>query len=137
MPTAPFPVPLLPKNLGLSDLLPGRRSISAVDIREIAAAATTYGIAVYLFFEEQLARSTALELVIHKFRDVPEFERPYVRIGDFLRFVQENDPSFEQVMQAHPIMIEIITVAEIAANPNVPALVYITGVMPYSDELQF
>jgi hypothetical protein len=121
------------EKLGALGFAPGKK----VDIREIAAAATTYGIAVYLFFEEQLARSTALELVIHKFRDVPEFERPYVRIGDFLRFVQENDPSFEQVMQAHPIMIEIITVAEIAANPNVPALVYITGVMPYSDELQF
>jgi hypothetical protein len=120
------------EKLGALGFAPGKK----VDIREIAAAATTYGIAVYLFFEEQLARSTALELVIHKFRDVPEFERPYVRIGDFLRFVQENDPSFEQVMQAHPIMIEIITVAEIAANPNVPALVYITGVMPYSDELQ-
>jgi hypothetical protein len=121
------------EKLGALGFAPGKK----VDIREIAAAATTYGIAAYLFFEEQLARSTALELVIHKFRDVPEFERPYVRIGDFLRFVQENDPSFEQVMQAHPIMIEIITVAEIAANPNVPALVYITGVMPYSDELQF
>lgn len=120
------------EKLGALGFSPGKK----VDIRELAAAATTYGIAVYLFFEEQLARSTALELVIHKFRDVPEFERPYVRIGDFLRFVQENDPSFEQVMQAHPIMIEIITVAEIAANPNVPALVYITGVMPYSDELQ-
>jgi hypothetical protein len=120
------------EKLGGLGFAPGKK----VDIRKLAAAATTYGIAVYLFFEEQLARSTALELVIHKFRDVPEFERPYVRIGDFLRFVQENDPSFEQVMEAHPIMIEIITVAEIAANPNVPALVYITGVMPYSDELQ-
>jgi hypothetical protein len=111
---------------------PGKK----VDIRELAAAAGTYGIAVYLFFDEQLARSTALELVIHKFHDVPEFERPYVRIEDFLRFVHENDPAFQGVMQAHPIMIEILHVAEIAANPNVPALVYIIALMPYLDELQ-
>jgi hypothetical protein len=39
-------------------------------------------------------------------------------------------------MQAHPIMIEILHVAEIAANPNIPALVYITALMPYLDELQ-
>jgi hypothetical protein len=119
------------EKLGSLGFAPGNKT----DIRELAAAAGTYGIAVYLFFDEQLARSTALELVIHKFRDVPEFERPYVRIGDFLRFVEENDPSFQQVMQAHPITIEVITVAEIAANPNVPALVYITALMPYLDEL--
>jgi hypothetical protein len=105
------------------------------DLRELAAAAHTYGIVVYLFFDEQIARTTSLELVIHQYRDVPAFERPYVRVEDFLRFVQENDPSFQQVMQANPIMPEIITVAEIAANPAIPALVYITALMPYGDEL--
>ena len=65
----------------------------------------------------------------------PEFERPYVRVEEFLRFVQENDPTFHQVMQAHPITPEVITVAEIAANPAIPALVYITALMPYLDEL--
>lgn len=119
------------EKLGSLGLVRGKN----VDLRELAAAAHTYGIAVYLFFEEQLARTTSLELVIHQYRDLPAFERPYVRVEDFLRFVQENDPAFEQVMQASPIMLEIITVAEIAANPEIPALVYITAMMPYVDEL--
>jgi len=112
-------------------IAPGKK----VDLRELAAAAGTYGIVVYLFFDEQLARTTSLELIIHQFRDVPEFERPYVRVEEFLRFVQENDPAFHQVMQAHPITPEVIIVAEIAANPAIPALVYITALMPYLDEL--
>jgi hypothetical protein len=107
-----------------------------VDIRELVAAAATYGVAVYLFFDEQLVRTTPLELVIYKFREVPGFERPYVRVEEFLRFIQENDPAFEEVMQAHPIMLEIVHVAEIAANPTIPALVYMTALMPYLDEFQ-
>lgn len=107
-----------------------------VDIRNLAEAAGKYGIGAYLFFDKQLARTTSLELVIHQFRDVPEFERPYVRVEVFLRFVKENDPSFERVMQEHPVMVEIVKVAELSTDPAVPALVYVTGLMPYTDELQ-
>jgi hypothetical protein len=61
--------------------------------------------------------------------------RPYVRVENFLRFVQENDPSFALVMQQHPVMIRIVRVDQIAADPAVPPLVYVTGLMPYLDEL--
>ncbi|WAC05588.1 MAG: hypothetical protein OS112_02880 [Methanoregula sp.] len=119
------------EKLGSLGFVPGKK----IDLRELAAAVGTYGISVYLFFNEQLARNTSLELVIHQYRDVPAFERPYVRAEEFLRFVQENDPAFQQVMQADPVMVEIINVAEISANPAIPALVYITALMPYLDEL--
>jgi hypothetical protein len=108
---------------------------ATIDLRTLAAAAADYGIAGYLFFEEDLARNMPLELVISRYREVPDDMRPYVRVENFLRFVQENDPSFALVMQQHPVMIRIVRVDQIAADPAVPPLVYVTGLMPYLDEL--
>ncbi len=107
-----------------------------VDLAALAALPAKYGVAVYLFFEEEPARNVPLELVIRKYQNVSEDMRPYIRIEGFLQFIQENDPSFAQVMAKNPVMVTIVTVGQIAADPQAPPLVYITGLMPLLDELQ-
>jgi hypothetical protein len=106
-----------------------------LDIRMLDEISRTYGIEVFLFFEEDLARTRTLESVLEEFDIFPEYGRPYITIGNFLRFTRENDPSFEQTMREFPLMIEIVTIGEIQ-SPNFGTTIrYISGLMPFLDEL--
>jgi len=106
-----------------------------LDIRMLDEISRTYGIEVILFFEEDLARSRTLESVLDEYDIFPEYGRPYVTIGSFLRFTRENDPSFEQTMRELPLMIEIVTVGEMQSSNEKTTIRYISGLMPFLDEL--
>jgi hypothetical protein len=86
-----------------------------LDVRMLDEVARTYGVAVWLFFEEDLARDHPLESVFAEFGHFSLFERPYIPVADFLRFTRENDPSFEQTMREFPLMIEVVSVGETQA----------------------
>jgi hypothetical protein len=105
------------------------------DISTLCRIGKTYGISVYLFFEEDLARTRTIESVQEEYGKFPEYERPYILVEGFLRFTKENDPSFEQTMREFPLMIEIVNILDIhtplGGNPG-PC---ITGLMPFLDEL--
>src|SRR5512139_316702 len=79
-----------------------------LDIRMLDEISRSYGIEVFLFFEEDLARTRTLDSVIEEFDVFPEYGRAYVSIGSFLRFTRDNDPSFEQTMREFPLMIQIV-----------------------------
>jgi len=107
---------------------------STLDVRFLDEIARTYGVAVILFFEEDLARTRTLESVQQEFSHAGEFERPYIAVGSFLKFTRENDPSFEQTMRELPLLIEVVTVGEtrLKGEKTVP---YVSGLMPFLDEL--
>lgn len=106
-----------------------------LDIRMLEEISRKYCIEVFLFFEEDLARTRKLESVLEEFDVFPEYGRPYIRIGSFLRFTRENDPSFEQTMREFPLMIEIVTTGEMKSSMGRSPARYITGLMPFLDEL--
>jgi hypothetical protein len=106
-----------------------------LDIRMLDEISRTYGIEVFLFFEEDLARTRTLESVLEEFDVFPEYGRPYISIGSFLRFTRENDPSFEQTMREFPLMVEIVTIGETQEPKYDKTIRYITGLMPFLDEL--
>ncbi len=106
-----------------------------LDIRMLDEISRTYGIEVFLFFEEDLARTRTLESVLEEFDIFPEYGRPYITIGNFLRFTRENDPSFEQTLREFPLMVEIVTIGEMQDPKNGKTIRYITGLMPFLDEL--
>jgi hypothetical protein len=106
-----------------------------LDIRMLDEISRTYGIRAFLFFEEDLARRRTLESILEEFEIFPEYGRPYIRIGSFLRFARENDPSFEQTMREFPLMIEIVTIGEMQEPVSGKTILYITGLMPFLDEL--
>lgn len=106
-----------------------------LDIRMLDETSRKYNIEIFLFFEEDLARTRKLESVLEEFDVFPEYGRPYIRIGSFLRFTRENDPSFEQTMREFPLMIEIVTTGELQSPSGGSPLCYITGLMPFLDEL--
>lgn len=106
-----------------------------LDVRKLGALANTYGIEVVLFFEEDLARTRTFESVQEEYGSYPEFERPYIEVNRFLAFTRENDPSFEQTMDAFPLRIEIVTAGEHSAGKDKKAVLFVTGLMPFLDEL--
>jgi hypothetical protein len=106
-----------------------------LDIRMLDEISRTYGIEVFLFFEKDLARTRTLESVLEEFDIFPEYGRPYITIGNFLRFTRENDPSFEQTLREFPLMVEIVTFGEMQEPTSGKTIRYITGLMPFLDEL--
>lgn len=105
-----------------------------LDIRLLEEISATYQIPVYLFFEDDLARTRTLESVQEEYRPVPEYERPFILLESFLKFTRENDPSFEQTMREFPLTVEIVDIGETAAG-NGRSHPYVTGLMPFLDEL--
>lgn len=133
------------ENTGAWEALPGKTpaeklgslgimSDTMLDIRMLDEIARTYGIKVFLFFEEDLARTRTLKSVLEEFDIFPEHGRPYISSEGFLRFTRENDPSFEQTMREFPLMIEIVTIGETQSPEYGTSLRYITGLMPFLDE---
>jgi hypothetical protein len=108
---------------------------SMLDIRLLDEISRRYDVEVYLFFEENLARSRTLESVLEEYNPVPEYGRPYVTVGSFLRFTRENDPSFEQTLREFPLVIEIVNTGEMESPTNGTTVRFITGMMPFLDEL--
>jgi transcriptional regulator with XRE-family HTH domain len=107
----------------------------SVDIRKLGTIAENYGVPVYLFFEEDLARNRSFESVLAEFGNVPEYERPVILVESFLRFTQENDPSFEQTMEEFPLMVGIIAIGEAPRGNDPVPVPYVTCLMPFLDEL--
>jgi len=118
------------EKLGRLGLIPG----TTVDIRKCASIADNYGVSIWLFFEEDLARDQPLESVLTEFAGVPEYERPVILVDSFLRFTRENDPSFEQTLEEFPLMVEIIGTGERLGQGSSPEP-YATCLMPFLDEL--
>jgi hypothetical protein len=106
-----------------------------VDIRRLDEISRKYGVTVYLFFEEDLARSRSLESVLQEYEAVPVFERPFVSVPDFLRFTKENDPSFEQTLREFPLMIEIVSSGTTLAGKDGHDLPVVTGLMPFLEDM--
>jgi len=108
---------------------------ASVDIRKIGRIADNYGLPIYLFFEEDLARSRELPAVLVEYADVPEYERPVILVESFLRFTQENDPSFEQTMEEFPLMVTIVKTGSDLTGHGPSPSPYVTCLMPFLDEL--
>jgi hypothetical protein len=106
-----------------------------VDIRRLEEISRRYGVVVYLFFEEDLARNRPLDAVLSEFGRVPVFERPYISVPDFLRFTKENDPSFEQTLEEFPLMVEIVSTGTTLAGTDGNDVPVVTGLMPFLDEM--
>ncbi len=106
-----------------------------LDILVLDEIARRYGIDIFLFFEKDLAYSHTIEQIMEMFRDVPEYERPYISIDAFLRFTKENDPSFAQTMREFPLMVEIVSDGEYHPGNGGKTGPFVTGLMPFLDEL--
>ncbi len=105
-----------------------------MDIRRLDEISRRYGVTIYLFFEEDLARNRPLDAVLREYEIFPVFERPYISVPDFLRFTQENDPSFEQTLREFPLMVEIVSSGN-TLNGTDGGVPVITGLMPFLDEM--
>jgi hypothetical protein len=119
------------EKLGRLGIIPG----TTADIRKLGTIADNYGVAIWLFFEEDLVRTRTLESVLAEFAGTSEYERPVILVESFLQFTQENDPSFVQTLEEFPLMVEIVQIGQTPSGTGTPAEPYVTCLMPFLDEL--
>lgn len=119
------------EKFGSLGLIPGTK----VDIRKCATIAENYGAEIWLFFEEDLARKKPLPEVLAEYAGVSEYERPVILVESFLRFTQENDPSFEQTMEEFPLMVDVVATGVRPGDSTTGPQMYATCLMPFLDEL--
>jgi len=120
-----------PEELQRMGINPGAK----IDIRELAEIRNRCDIAVYLYFEEQLARESTLQRDFEDYGDVPEFERPFIRMDAFLEFAGESDPAFNERLDQLPLIIEIVAYGRLDTHAGGGAVPYVKGLMPFLDEL--
>lgn len=119
-----------PPDLERLGIVPGAK----LDIRELDNLGKRHNFQVFLYFEEALARSSTLRKDLQEYGDVPDLERPFIRLDAFLRFATESDPLFTRRLDELPLVIEVVAYGEIRIQEGKP-LPYVKGVMPFLDEL--
>jgi len=105
-----------------------------IDIRELDNLGKRHNFQVFLYFEEGLARSSTLRKDLQEYGDVPDLERPFIRLDAFLRFATESDPLFIRRLDELPLVIEVVAYGQIKIQEGGP-VPYVKGVMPFLDEL--
>jgi hypothetical protein len=106
-----------------------------IDIRDLDKTGRRCGINIFLFFEKDLVHTHTIEQLLEEYKEVPEFERPYIRVDRFLAFTKKNDPSFEQTLREFPLKIEIARIGEMHSADGGRMVPYVSGLMPFLDEL--
>ncbi|HIJ07230.1 MAG: hypothetical protein XE11_2234 [Methanomicrobiales archaeon 53_19] len=104
-----------------------------VDILELEELGSRYGIDIYLYFEEDLARNSTLQKDMEDFKSVPEYERPFILLGKFIAFAASQDPKFRDKLKELPLILEVIACGESTIGGTDHR--YITTLMPFLQDM--
>ncbi|MDO8842138.1 hypothetical protein [Methanocalculus sp.] len=105
-----------------------------VDILELEELGRRYGIDIYLYFEDDLARNSTIEKDMETYKNTPEYERPFIPLGSFISFASSQDPGFLEKLKELPLILEVISCGE--ADIQGKSCRYITTLMPFLDEME-
>ncbi len=119
-----------PPELERLGIAPGAK----IDIRELDKMGKGHNFHVFLYFEEDLAKDSTLREDLQEYGDVPDLERPFVRLDAFLRFATEEDPLFTRRLDELPLVVEVVAYGELGTREG-KLVPYVKGVMPFLDEL--
>jgi hypothetical protein len=103
-----------------------------VDIRVLEAIALQDDVLIILYFEEDLARTSAYAEDLVSNEAFPEHERPFIEIRSFLKFQREMSPYFNKALITVPLIITIVSTSEIHEGRSV-----IKGILPFLNEMDF
>ncbi len=78
--------------------------INLSDLRHIH---NQFGIDVYIFFDERIARDSTMNEVLEDFFILPLKARPYLEIKDFLRVIEEEELMLPEEGEVEAEIIEI------------------------------
>jgi len=75
------------------------------------------------------------EADLKKYAGVPEYERPFVKLKSFLRFISECDPEFEPRLDMFPLIADIIKLGEHEGEGAGEKKVMVKVLLPFYNEL--
>ncbi|MCK4270135.1 MAG: hypothetical protein KAW93_06615 [Methanogenium sp.] len=113
----------------------GLNTEDKVDFRELKKINELYNIDVVLYFEEEIAKNSTYEADLKKYAGVPEYERPFVKLKSFMRFISECDPEFEPRLDIFPLMADIIKLGEHGGEGAGKKKVMVKVLLPFYNEL--
>jgi len=105
-----------------------------IDILELEELGRRYDITIFLYFEDELARKEAIADDLATYKEVPEYERPFILLESFISFAGSQDPGFREKLSELPLILEVVSCGETViegANRR-----YITTLMPFLDEME-
>ncbi|KDE55127.1 hypothetical protein [Methanoculleus sp. MH98A] len=105
-----------------------------IDIRDLDAMGRRHNFHVFLYFEEDLVRDSTLREDLQEYDDVPDLERPFVNLNEFLRYAAEQDPLFTRRLDELPLVIEVVAYGDLRTEEG-KLIPYVKGLMPFLDEL--
>jgi hypothetical protein len=86
----------------------GLRAGEKRDLRDLIRLRRDYSFEIYLYLDEDLARGSTLRDDLRTYEMVPPQARLFVSIDDFLRFLRERDPGYQERWNEEPLVPEII-----------------------------
>ncbi|QYZ79186.1 hypothetical protein E2N92_06930 [Methanofollis formosanus] len=88
------------------DLTPG----DTVDLAALRAMKETDDIEVWVYFDEDLARSSSIEADLEAFEFVAEPARPFLELRRFLQYMESREPGFTATIKN--LKTEVVAVGE-------------------------
>ncbi|QSZ67221.1 hypothetical protein RJ40_06760 [Methanofollis aquaemaris] len=88
------------------DLIPG----DTVDLATLRAMKEDNDIEVWIYFDEDLARSSSIEADLKAFEFVAEPARPFLELRRFLQYMESREPGFTETIGS--MKTEVVAVGE-------------------------
>lgn len=115
------------------DIIKGQES----DIRNLKRIHGSYkDLEIYLLFEKDLA-DKKIEKLFSKYNEIPEYERPYISVENFIKYGSENDPTFTQRLKEFPITAKIVSVGTYTDANSGSTRYYVFALLPFLEDIDF
>lgn len=121
------------KKLEQLDIIKNQES----DIRNLRRIHGTYSdLEIYLLFEKDLA-DKKIEKIFSKYANVPEYERPYISVENFIKYGSENDPTFTQRLKEFPLTVRVVTIGTYTDSRTSSTRYYVFALLPFLEDIDF
>lgn len=90
----------------------GIRKGGETDLLALREIARDHDVEVWIYFDEEVARTSTIEDDLAAFEMVPEPDRPFMELSHFFAFMERIEPGFAAAMETKPIVAEVVAVGD-------------------------
>ncbi len=105
-----------------------------IDLRTLKKLEDRYDLDIILYWEEERVKKADYQRDLAQFRNIPEENRPFIKIDKFLEFMSGMyavfPKSLDELLEDIPIHVTIVAIKEGKERP------VIYGLMPFLDEME-
>ena len=80
------------------------------DLLALRTIALDHDVEVWVYFDEEVARTSTVEADLVAFEMVPEPDRPFMELRRFFAFMESMEPGFSAALEEKPILAGVVAV---------------------------